>query len=315
MKEEYAKAEELALTDPEFDMDLIHKQKWIDLKTSEITQNLVDDLKKVKDNRWVITECLSASASEVEIQREILTLAEDRASALSDSQLLEKVQNAKLLFKCLENTFEDSQDLFIRYRSKSVLETALFFAQESAISLLIRLVSEHADKLQNSIMAILSLIPEAISIQNYQMLLPWTEKGEGRLFVLKPKYSEVEHLPPSFAAYQKYVLNNSDDPIEFVTEWCQERVMAIDKNTGLLDNVTTFFNAALDHGFVQLQPTLRKFNFYKDFVCFSSAVAMSFDKFLTLDATSLTNGITKHVGLNFFDLLNTIISDERMPNA
>uniref|UniRef100_A0AC34QCI2 Uncharacterized protein n=1 Tax=Panagrolaimus sp. JU765 TaxID=591449 RepID=A0AC34QCI2_9BILA len=128
---EYAEAEKLAIKDGEFDLDLIFKQQWLD--AAETDESLVSVLRKVKDKTWVITECLNCKSTDPEIQRMLLDLAEMSIDEVNDPVLNEKVKNARLIFNCLEEV----PDVFLKYRSMSLVEAALHFAEEANIDLLI----------------------------------------------------------------------------------------------------------------------------------------------------------------------------------
>ena len=275
-------------------MDIIFKEQWLNAG-SEIDLNLVDVLKKVKDKRWVVQECLTSQSTDSEVQNMILDLAESAVAELKDPILTEKVQNASLIYNCLK----EAPETFLNYRSMSLLEAAFRFAEESNLDMLVKFVDLHGEKLKNYIIIILSLIPEANPVSKYESIFPWRSSGPGRTFFLEnAEFGEIEKVPSEVekCKHAEYVLEKSTpDAVNFFVEWCRKRVDIIDNNTGLLDNISSFLHLAIDHGFTELKPTLTRFNFYKEFVIFSSAVALTFEKFLALDSGSLRNAIIKHV--------------------
>ncbi|KAE9554911.1 hypothetical protein FO519_001876 [Halicephalobus sp. NKZ332] len=293
-KKDYIDAEKLAETDEEFNMDLVFKQRWLD-SGSEIDESLVNVLKKVKDKNWVVQECLSSKSMDSEVQGKLLDLAELAVAEIENPSLMEKVQNARLIYECLD----EAPETFLKYRSMSVLEAALHFAEESNLEMLVKFVELYSEKLKNYIIVILSLIPEAIPVSKYERIFPWRSPGSGRKFFLEgTKFEETEIFPLEFLEQEcfDYVISKADsDPVEFFVKWCTQRVNIIDNSTGLLENVTSLLHLAIDRGFSELKSTLTRFNFYNDFVVFSSAVALTFERFLSLDSGALRNAIIKHM--------------------
>uniref|UniRef100_A0A7E4UXY6 Vacuolar protein sorting-associated protein 18 homolog n=1 Tax=Panagrellus redivivus TaxID=6233 RepID=A0A7E4UXY6_PANRE len=297
-KGNYSEALNLAKSDPNFDIDLIYKKQWADLK-GQVDSNLVEVLRNVSDSKWVVSESLECLATDPSVQRQILEVAELAASDTDDADLISRVDTAKVIFESLEKSLFDAQpELFLRYRGMSLVEAGLHFARECHLDVFVPFVKQHATGLIDHVLVLLELVPEAVSFHKVEALFPWVEAGEGRLFVLEDLElpTSSENLPNDFKSLEKLKLSNAPGPLkEFISNWAENRAIEIDANTGLLDNAVDFLQIVVNHGFDSLKPVLKRFSLYRDFVGFTNAVALTFNRFKLLGATELANSIIKHM--------------------
>uniref|UniRef100_A0A915B6I6 Neuroblastoma-amplified sequence n=2 Tax=Parascaris univalens TaxID=6257 RepID=A0A915B6I6_PARUN len=304
---------ELAEKHDVMDVDFVYKEQWRQLGPQADLDAVNAVLACVRDECWVVCECVSSRVADIGVQRALSALAVRLTNSCTDSQRAFVLHNARIL-RLMNDDDIDAVDLYFELRERSLFDVAIFFAQTCRFKHLNALIAENYSLIRYHIFALLWMIPEFVDPRRYAHLMPYNRTGwfmvemadvEDPLISLQGLSEEVdstiERLNFESDVYEgnKFLRNyrNIDEvKLADVVEYIKARAVQIDEGTGLVNVVVYFVQRAIDNGFEDLKGFLVNTEFYRDYVLFCGSISMSLVRFNVSDSEQLFNNIIKYMG-------------------
>ncbi|OUM61451.1 hypothetical protein PIROE2DRAFT_45215, partial [Piromyces sp. E2] len=320
----------------DLDTDYVYQAQWLSNSVSEKT--ISDYLSKIKNTIWVIESCLDRIPSTPE---DLLLLIEYglNLTNLKDEVLHDPLFSSKkihdslkpnyncdicfyrlFLLKYLDRlkTYEEIMNLgnthelretfsieFAKFRDVNLVLQSMLYAVDEKFDELRVLFTRHTQELLPYRMNILEYIPEAVTPNLYEFLLPEIdftprynitteikeESGE-KLWINNPwrnnpDWVESENIkaviqweedvPEDAEPFVNIRINDYPAHTDTITQWYINRARAIEKNTGLIRNALDLIRIGIDKNVPNLE------TIYEDLVTLSSLV---YDCF-TVDGTNV----------------------------
>ncbi|KAL2555078.1 MAG2-interacting protein 2 [Forsythia ovata] len=266
------------------DKDEVLKSKW--LSSGQGVNEIKTLLPTVKDQAFLLSECLERVGPTEDAQRALLTFG----LRLTDSYRFSESEDDKsgkiwdfrmarlklLLFRDRLETFlginmgRFSVQEYNKFRNVPVREAALALAGDGKIGALNLLFKRHPYSLIPSMLEAFAAIPETIPVQTYGQLLPgtsapssivlreedWVECDKMAMFIQKlPKNHESRiqiRTEPIVLKCMEFQWPSTSE----LSSWYKERARDIDTLSGQLDNSMCLVDFACRKGIYELQQFL-----------------------------------------------------------
>ena len=124
----------------------------------------------------MLDECLRLNVNNLKLHIRILVLAESIVEDSDNERLVTRVRNAAQIMDVARAAVESDEEMcemYLRYRTFSLVEYAFALAEEAHIAALAQLFKAHNLELRNYRLLILSAIPETVRPKAYLQLIPF----------------------------------------------------------------------------------------------------------------------------------------------
>ncbi|KAJ0968606.1 hypothetical protein J5N97_025523 [Dioscorea zingiberensis] len=268
------------------DRDEVFKAQWLD--SDQGTRAIDMFLSKIKDQAFVLSECVSKVGPTEDVVKALLSHGlhiTDQYKFL-DSNDIEcdliwdfRMIRLKLLQyrDCLETFVGINMGRFlaqeyVKFRVSPLTESAISLAESGKIGALNLLFKRHPYSLSPSILDILSAIPETLPVQTYGQLLPG--RFPPNTFALRDDdwlecQNTVEYMNKLAGSSKVFpteiILKHSKGfvwpSVDELTEWYKKRAKDIDNLSGQLENSLSLVEFACHKGITELQEFREKISY------------------------------------------------------
>uniref|UniRef100_A0A7N0ZST8 Sec39 domain-containing protein n=1 Tax=Kalanchoe fedtschenkoi TaxID=63787 RepID=A0A7N0ZST8_KALFE len=279
-KQEYKAAVDLADRHG-LDKDDVLKAQWLhsERKTNDVTMYLF----KVKDQAFVLSECLHKVGATEDAERALLNRGIQITELYGFSEIQDQDNEQIWDFRIKRVQFLQFKDKLETYlginmgrfsaleyknfRSMLTHQAAITLAETGKIGALNLFFKRHPYSLASSMLEILSAIPETISVESYSQLLPG--RSPPSIIALRDKdWVECERM----ASFLKKLPQNQETILQICTElllrdllgfvwpsvadlseWYKNRARDIDRLSGQLENCLNLIDFGCCKGLHELQ--------------------------------------------------------------
>lgn len=276
------------------DEDEILKARW--LKSDGNTHEIDSYLAKIKDEVFVLSECVNKVGPTEAALRALLTFGLHITDHYNFSELVNssegptwdsRIIRLRLLrHRDMLETFlginmgRYSAGEYSKFRSMPLVEMAIALAESGKIGALNLIFKRHPYTISSDILRVLSAIPETVAVQTYSQLLPGKSPPnvviirDGDWVECEQMVSYINNCPALYdkigeiktEVLVKHSTGFSWPSVPELCEWYKNRARDIDCLSGQLENCLVMIELACQRGILELQP------FFDDIKCLHQVI-------------------------------------------
>lgn len=340
----------------DFDTDLIYTSMW---ENNDVTVNLIDEcLTKVSKTIWILKECVNSIPPQLDVLKYLIEFGigisekENLADFLKSNEIKEShdenlsgkgkrcVQYRQTLIHYLhrlklyeeilqrkhgtEHGHHFDRNYYSQFRTKSIFELAINFANQADIDSLVVLLKLESHILSKHFLVILANLPETATPVKYIDLIdtlfsnldsdPSTVQNQLRRTDWSDEFATISLNQPETAFeskfyeknphYQAYLIDYHLDK-EMLTSWLKKRALEILDFTNLVDNSLQLLEYGIEHD-LEVKELYTQMDLYSLLIYEGSQSLIAFEDFEKLSLIEKMNLILcKHEAIyaveNVFD--------------